>query len=786
MNHSGAPISLAGLPTLHQRSLAFDGLADGVILTDPSGVILDWSSGAEAMFGWSREEVLGKTPAILHRPEDAPILTDSINAMAIRNGRWSGEITFVRKDGTTGVCETTTVPLHDEQGQILATVGINKDITARKRAEAKLLEEQRFLREVIDLIPDPIFFKDTEGRQILQNVANAREFGLAVGSAEGLGKTAMELAIPREFAAQYAADDQQVLRTGQPLINREEPYRRSDGSSGWLLTSKYPIRNEEGTVTGLLGICRDITSFKQAAGELDATRRRLLELVENSPLALIEWTPKMAVRLWSGRASQMFGWNSAEVVDVPYGSWAFVHPNDQDRVNQIITRLLQGVEDRNVCVNRNLTKTGEIVHSEWHNSALRNPNGEVVAILSLIEDITERVQAEAERAAMERKLQEAQKLESLGVLAGGIAHDFNNLLTAILGHASLAAGAVSAMPHDEGLLESLTQIESAALRAAELCNQMLAYSGKGQFFLQELDLNTLLSSTTELLRVSISKKATLNFSLAPGLPRILGDATQIRQVFMNLIINASEAIDGHNGMIDIRTMKKRLGAEDLQKCQLSDATPGEFTCLEVSDTGTGMSPEVISRIFDPFFTTKFTGRGLGLAAVMGIVRSHSGALSVSSMPGCGTSFSVYFPALGSDSVPFPPEVSERQAAWKGSGTVLVIDDEESVRKTLRRMLELLGFNVLTAPEGASGLAQLSAPENDDIRLVMLDLVMPQLDGQETYRILREINPDVPVLLISGYTESEITRRFGDQEVKTFLQKPFQFTVLRERLREILG
>ncbi len=781
---TATPISLAALPTLHQRSLVFDGLEDGVILTDPQGVILDWSAGAERMFGWSRDEVLGKTPAILHRSEDAPILTDSINAAAIRQGHWTGEITFIRKDGSTGVCETTTVPLRDSDGQIRATVGINRDIAERKRAEGKLFEERRLLREVIDLIPDPVFFKDLDGRQNLQNAANIRKFGLDTSDSQSvLGKTVWELPIPKEFAARYAADDEWVLRTKQPLINREEPYQRADGSLGWLLTSKYPIRDAEGTVTGLVGICREITSFKQAADELDATRRRLFELIQNSPLAVIEWTPDKAVRQWGGRASQIFGWEAAEVTGKLLESWPFVHPEDSERVGQIVSRLISGKDDRNSCTNRNLTKSGATVHCDWHNSVLRDANGGVVAVLSLVEDITERVQAEAERAAIERKLQEAQKLESLGVLAGGIAHDFNNLLTTILGHASLAA---SAGARGEVLADSLAHIEVAALRAADLCNQMLAYSGKGRFFVQELDLNLLLSDTIELLRVSISKKATLRFALAPDLPLIRADATQVRQVVMNLIINASEAIEDNIGYINVRTCEKRLTEEDLRECQLAAGEPGEFVCLEVRDTGMGMEPEVLARIFDPFFTTKFTGRGLGLAAATGILRSHQGALHVTSIPGCGTTFRVYFPACGRSVARAAVDHSAQQPEWKGYGTVLLIEDEESVRATVCRMLKALNFKVVTASDGAAGLEQLSAIPFGEVRLIILDLMMPQLDGEETYHAIRKITPHTPVLLISGYTELEVARRFPAQQAGTFLQKPFHFTALRERLQEILG
>lgn len=754
------------------------------MLTDPQGIILDWSAGAERMFGWTREEVLGRTPAILHHAEEAATLTDKINATAITAGAWTGEIAFIRKDGTPGLCETTTVPLRDKAGSIYATVGINRDITERKKANALLLAERHLLRSAIDLIPEPVFIKDREGRQIVQNLANVRKFGFTDSDdSRGLGMTVWELEIPREYAEQYAADDARVLVTGQPLLNREEPYRRIDGSTGWLLTSKHPLRDARGEITGLIGIARDISALKEAGVELDGARQRLGELMETAPLAVIEWTPEMVVRQWRGRAQQIFGWEPEEVVGHRLGDWPFVHPEDSARVAALANALMSDTHGRTVGQNRNLTKTGGTVHCEWHNSVLRGPGGKIIAILSLVEDVTERVRAEAENAAMEQKMQETQKLEGLGVMAGGIAHDFNNLLAVIVGNASLAAESLS---DPAFVAESLHQIDLAATRAADLCKQLLAYSGRGRVLLQRLDLNGLITETSGLLGISISKKAELRMTLGTGLSKVMGDATQLRQVLMNLIINASEAIGETGGTIDVRTSIETFSEDDLQSFRLCAGKPGAYVRLQVHDNGPGMSADVLARIFEPFFTTKFTGRGLGLAATLGIVRGHHGCVEVFSEPGQGTRFTVLLPCDASDiaAETAPPRPREPHAA--GHGTVLVIDDEDGVRKTLGRMLAVLGFTVLLAEDGVRGLEIFAEEPPGTIRLVLLDYTMPRMGGEETYRALRLRDAQVPVLLISGYSEQEIASRFAEDELVGCLSKPFQLPVLRERLQAVLA
>ncbi len=418
------------------------------------------------------------------------------------------------------------------------------------------------------------------------------------------------------------------------------------------------------------------------------------------------------------------------------------------------------------------------------NTSLGRQHANSMPLLFLaVTDITERKWAEEKRLQLERQMQQTQKLESLGVLAGGIAHDFNNLLTVILGNASLA---LDELPPITPARDSLISIEETSLRAAELCRQMLAYSGKGQCVIENIRPGDLIGEMVSLLKASISKKAIFNLNLKDSLPPLRGDPSQIRQVIMNLVINASEALGEHSGAITISTGVMECSREYLSEAFLDESlAEGSYVWLEVSDTGCGMDQEIQRRIFEPFFTTKFTGRGLGLSAVLGIVRGHKGALKVYSEPGRGTSFKVLFPAVLEERVLAGRSQGMKSGGWKGAGTILLVDDEESVRIMGTRMLERIGFGVLTAVDGREAL-DIYRERHDEIALVLLDLTMPDLDGEEAFRELRRIDPRVCVVMSSGYTESEIAPRFAGKRLSGFLQKPYTLDALTQCLRGALG
>jgi PAS domain S-box-containing protein len=393
--------------------------------------------------------------------------------------------------------------------------------------------------------------------------------------------------------------------------------------------------------------------------------------------------------------------------------------------------------------------------------------------------ITMRKRAEDDRVKLEKQLLHAQKLESLGVLAGGIAHDFNNILMAIVGNADLA---LMKLVPESPAIGNLRDIERSAARAADLAKQMLAYSGKGKFIIEAIDLNRLLEEMLHMLKVSISKKAILRLIPAQNLPSVEADATQLRQVFMNLVINASEAIGELSGVIAINTGCMECDRIYLKDVWLDEGIPaGTYIYVEVSDTGCGMDSETMTKIFDPFFTTKFTGRGLGMAAVLGIVRGHKGSIKVYSELGKGTTFKLLFPAseqpakqLGCD---------ESIDVWRGSGTVLLVDDEEAVRATGGKMLREVGFEVITASDGREAI-ETFRKDGKDISFVILDLAMPHMDGEQCFRELRALAPGVRVIMSSGYNEHDVTQRFVGKGLCGFIQKPYKLSELKRVIMEM--
>ena len=418
---------------------------------------------------------------------------------------------------------------------------------------------------------------------------------------------------------------------------------------------------------------------------------------------------------------------------------------------------------------------------------VKDRDGKVVGILGIFWDITDRKRAEEERKAFEAQVQHAQKLESLGVLAGGIAHDFNNLLLAILGNADLA---LMDMAPEAPARQNVDEIKRASQRAAELSRQMLAYSGKGRFVVKALDLSAMVEEMAHMLKVSISKKAILKYNFNKNLPPIEADATQIRQVIMNLITNASEAIGDRSGVISISTGAMETDRAYLQETYLDEGLPeGLYVTLEVADTGCGMSESIQARLFDPFFTTKFTGRGLGMAAVLGIIRGHRGAIRIRSEFGEGTTITVLFPAIRSEeSDPADEGQDDKrriEEAWKCSETVLLVDDEETVRAIGTKMLQRLGLTVLTACDGREGL-EVFGEHKDEIACVILDMIMPHMDGEEAFGELRRICSDVPVIMSSGYDEQRVTKRFAGKDLAGFIQKPYEFKELRNAMRSALG
>ena len=484
-------------------------------------------------------------------------------------------------------------------------------------------------------------------------------------------------------------------------------------------------------------------------------------------------------------AEQFTGWLRHEALGRPSSEvFRAVHGPDRrllaDPVQQALREgVVLQVSNGTVLQGRNGTE----VPVDLSAAPIRDEAGGITGVVLIVRDRTERTRAEEERRRMERKLEEAQRLESLGVLAAGIAHDFNNLLTGILGNASIAREEAPLSPSQ---LERMRAIEEGATRAAELCRQMLAYAGRGKTTTAPIDVNALVGETAQLVKLSFSKRAQVERRFAAALPAVKGDASQLRQVVMNLLMNASEALADAGGRITVTTGITRLDDADWAEFVPVPELPAEsYVFVEVEDSGCGMTPDVLSRIFNPFYSTKFTGRGLGLSAVHGILRSHGGAVRVRSEVGRGTTFRVVLPAAAAAAPTSVRKPRSGARAWKDAGLALVVDDDRLVRMAASSMLELLGFEVVEAADGDEVLPLLRDKQLKP-RLVLIDLTMVRRHGAETLADVRSVDTDVPVLMMSGYSEQDALVRVGELSCSGFLEKPFSLEHLRDRLAVVLG
>lgn len=518
---------------------------------------------------------------------------------------------------------------------------------------------------------------------------------------------------------------------------------------------------------------REIAERRQAEAALQASEERLRMMVQHMPVLIDAFDEKGNIVFWNEECARVTGYSAAEIINNPQ-AMAMFYPDEAYPQQMLRAWREKGNDYRNweweiTC------KDGNKKTIAWSDISKKFPLPGWAA-WGVGVDVTERQRAEA-------ALRQAQKMESLGVLAGGVAHDFNNLLVAMLGQISLAAEKLQpehqARPHVERAVK-------AAERAADLTRKMLAYSGRGHFSILPLDLNALIEENMQLFRVSLPQNVSLLPKLTPGLPLIEADAGQMQQVIMNLIINGAEAIGEQPGQILVATREKVITADSSDRWQYTGQpiSPGRYVTLEVHDSGTGMDAQTLANMFDPFFTTKQTGHGLGLPTVLGVVRGHRGGILVRSVPDQGTTFELLFPAslekvekiATKTAVPLPPAAAN---------CVLIIDDEEPVRQAITDILDLSNIKALTAPDGQTGL-EIYRQFMGEIQLVILDLSMPGLSGEETFHLLRRLNPQVSVLLSSGFSQAEVTQSFLGQGLAGFIQKPYNAMDLLEKVSELLG
>jgi two-component system cell cycle sensor histidine kinase/response regulator CckA len=523
-------------------------------------------------------------------------------------------------------------------------------------------------------------------------------------------------------------------------------------------------------ITRALAEVNERRERRRAESALQETEDRFRNMAESAPVMI--WTADEDKR-WSYCNRRWLEFTGLSLEASSGAGWAsLIHPDDLSRVLETWTQAFEKSEGFSSDF-RLLRRDGEHRWLACRATSRFDAEGRFAGLIGSCIDITDVKQAE-------ERLRHAAKLESLGILAGGIAHDFNNLLTGIMGNASLI---LEDLPVDSRSIPFAENIVQASETAAQLTRQMLAYSGKGRFVLERIDLSREVRDITPLIEASIPRLVALKLRLTRGLPLVEADQGQIQQLVMNLVINGAEAIGEASGAVTVATEISDLDNGATAAMLSGFPIPeGRYVTLRVSDTGCGMDAETRARIFDPFFTTKFTGRGLGLAAVSGIVRGHRAGLSVESRPGCGTEFVIHFPVALGDAEGERDETPS--FAEPGSGTILVVDDEPVVSRTARLALQRYGYTVLTAQNGQEAV-DLFRAVSSEIDLVLLDLTLPVMSGEVAFQELRAIRPDVRVLATSGYSEVEALSRFG-AEVDGFIQKPYKAAMLAEKVHEILA
>jgi two-component system, cell cycle sensor histidine kinase and response regulator CckA len=685
-------------------------------------------------------------------------------------------------DGTRWF-ETYKSPVFAPDGSIIGTTGIARDITERKRAEEARLRSERKLGQMLDLAPDPVVVTTVAGEITFVNQAYCELVGHQ--RSEVVGRRAEELEgwqgpKPREEVMARLHRDGRVEAYEVVLVDK-------NGGAHHVEFTAARVEFDEATSIILAG--RDVTQRRKDESALrDAERtaarshEQLLSVSELAHIGHFTLDFKSNTVTWTRELFRIAGRDQASFQPTMDSVRQAIHPEDLAGADDSIAAAVTLGRGHQIDF-RVVRPNGEVRHCLGIVEVEQGLDLPAKKVHGLVQDLTEIRRAEQERRRLEQQVMHSQKLESLGVLAGGIAHDFNNLLTSILGNADLALSDLAATNPARSYLED---IENVSRRAADLCRQLLAYSGRGRFVVQPISLNELVREMAHLLSISISKKVIIKYNFFPELPSVMADATQLRQVVMNLITNASEAIAEVSGVVTLSTGLMDCDDEYLKGAvDDSERHPaGQYVYVEVSDTGCGMDQATLGRIFDPFYTTKFTGRGLGLAAVLGIVRGHKGAVRVYSEKGRGTTFKILLPAHYQPA-PTLSSAHGRAKAWQGRGLVLLADDEESIRSMGRRLLEKAGFEVVVAADGREAL-EVFEHDGSRVRLVILDLTMPHLDGEACYRELRRMNPAVKVIMTSGYNEQDVVNRFVGKGLSGFVQKPYQASDLLPVVRDVLG
>lgn len=746
---------------------------EGLGLQDEQGKIIYVNDKLSRMLGYARSELVGRPFSDLVAPSYLEMVQQRLASPTGPEDK-PVEVVLRRKDGGRCMSLFSPSPIIGSESDFRGTFAIFTDISRLKEAERAFDEERNLLRTLMDSIPDYAYIKDRESRFISTNTPHLTCVG-ARNLSEVIGKTDYAF-FPEELAREYYADEQRVMATGVPLLNKIEQGATAAGEAVWLMTFKAPLRDRAGRIVGLVGVSRDITDLRRAERALRESEDRFRLILENTrDIAYKLNFDENAYEYVSPSCLQLAGVSSKELIQIGIdGFYDRVHPDDRERLREHrrvrATWTAAAQTDIPPVIEYRFCHKDESYRWVAETAGIvRNEKGRPIGEIGTIRDITE-------SKAAEQAIRTALRMEATATLAGGIAHDFNNLMVGVLGNAELLQMRMG--NEDAETFRMLNTIASTAQKAGELAQQMLAFAHGGKYQPSVINLNQLVEDTVWLEKRSVPPGVEMQTRPAPDLWNTLADPAQMNQVVMNMLINALEAVE-NSGVITLSTGNAVIDKSLAERLRIQ---PGEYVMLKVEDTGIGMTPSIKARVFEPFFSTKFQGRGLGLAAVYGIVTNHGGSITVESELNRGSQFTVYLPAV--ESRKQSPAKTAGNVLMTGTETILLVDDEAVVLDVTRSILQRLGYTVLCASDGQEAVDAARSHEGD-IHLVLLDLAMPVMGGAQAFPLIKEARPKAKVIIYSGFELDPAAQAVLDAGANDYIQKPFRTRSLADRVRQVL-
>ena len=749
-------------------------LPDATFAIDSQGKVIAWNQAIQKMTGIKARDMLGKGNyeyAIPFYGDRRPVLIDLV-------GHWNEEAErkyrYVKKDGDSLISETydpivkpggylwnKASLLFDSQGEIIGAIESIRDITDRRTAESERRKSEQKYRNILEDIEEGYYELDAAGNFTFVNQSASGIFGY---SEEELIGTSSQQYLDEKDLEKLNQVLNAVHTTKTPARQLALSIIRKDGEQRDLETSIAAMAGVNGEGTGFRGILRDVTNKKRMEMELNHSKNFLESIVNSSIDGIISTDLHGTVLFSSPGLYEITGYKEEEILGKK--AWSFYHNGKEDAKS-----IMEGLQDRGKLHNYDLKMKkmgGGLVDVIISVSYIRNTNGKPIGTLGIFKDVTE-------KKILEEELQFVRKTESIATLAGGIAHEFNNILMGITGNIELLQLEMDEKGKNH---ERLDLMKSSALRMANLTKQLLAYAKGGKYRPKTVSLNTLIKEILPIQKQTIASSTTIELDLQKNIPHVKVDSAQMQMVLSAILANADEASFG-DGRIKITTRSLRVDKEFVKNHR--EFAPGSYVSLTIEDHGKGMDGETLSRLFDPFFTTKFQGRGLGMAAVYGIIRNHRGSIFVDSKPGSGTLVRIYLPAMEAT-----PEESKAplEEPEMGAGNILLIEDEAMVVEITQTLLERLGYKVIVAKTGKDAI-HTARTLRQEIALALLDIKLPDMGGGKVYPLLMEARPGLKVIVCSGYSMDGPAQEILNAGAQDFMQKPFSLATLKNTLNKVL-